>query len=209
MKNLFNVDGPVMTFLVRVADMIILSILWGICCIPIITIGPATTALYYVTLKMVSNEEDGVIKCFFRSFKLNFRQGVLLTLFFLVAYVALYFSYRIISSIEGVFGTVLSVLCLILTICILGATLYSFPILAKFYNTTGRTLKNAVMLAFQNIFSTILFTFLNVCPVILCLISTELLSLVLPLCFLLTPAVVAYLCSMRLSKIFDAQIQST
>ena len=209
MKTLFSLDNPVIAFLGRIADLIILSILWGICSIPIVTIGPATTALYYVTLKMVKNDEGSVIKSFFQSFKLNFKQGVLLTLFLLVSYAILFFVYKVVLNVEGVFGTVLLIFFLISAICILGATIYSFPLLAKFDNTIGKTLKNAVLLSFQYLFSTILFIFLNGLPLIFFLISPKLFSIILPICFLLDPALIAYMCSIRLSKIFDIQIQST
>ena len=37
--SFFNLDSPVMRFLTKVADLIILNILFLICCIPIVTIG--------------------------------------------------------------------------------------------------------------------------------------------------------------------------
>ena len=43
--SFFNLDSPVMRFLTKVADLIILNILFLICCIPIVTIGAASTAL--------------------------------------------------------------------------------------------------------------------------------------------------------------------
>ena len=69
-----------MRFLSKVADMIILNILFLITCIPIFTIGASMTALYYVTLRMVSGEEGPVSKDYFRSFKQNFRQATVIWL---------------------------------------------------------------------------------------------------------------------------------
>ena len=57
MGRFFNMDSPVMNFLGRVADLVWLNILYIICCLPIFTIGAATSALYYVTMKMVADEE--------------------------------------------------------------------------------------------------------------------------------------------------------
>ena len=50
--KLFNLDSPVMVFLSKVANLMILNVLTIICCIPIFTAGAAITALYYVTIKM-------------------------------------------------------------------------------------------------------------------------------------------------------------
>ena len=53
----FNLDSPVMNALNKMADLIWLNILTLICCIPVITIGASLTALNYVTLKLVRDEE--------------------------------------------------------------------------------------------------------------------------------------------------------
>ena len=52
MNNLFNMDGPLFRFLSKVADLMILNLIFLISCIPIVTIGASITALSYVTLKM-------------------------------------------------------------------------------------------------------------------------------------------------------------
>lgn len=46
----------------KVADLIILNLLCILCCLPIVTIGPSLTALHYVTMKMVRNEESYIVK---------------------------------------------------------------------------------------------------------------------------------------------------
>ena len=58
MSGFFNMDSPVMRFLSRVCDLMILNFMCLICCIPIVTIGASVTALYSVTLKMVRGEES-------------------------------------------------------------------------------------------------------------------------------------------------------
>lgn len=65
MGSFFNMDSPVMRFLSRLCDLMILNILCLICCIPIVTIGASITALYSVTLKMVKGEDSYIAKGFF------------------------------------------------------------------------------------------------------------------------------------------------
>lgn len=60
---MFQIDGPVVSFFSFLCDMIILNILWIICCIPIVTIGPATIAAHYVAMKLVRDEGRSVKKC--------------------------------------------------------------------------------------------------------------------------------------------------
>ena len=65
-------------------DLIVLNLLFLVCCIPVVTIGPAITALHYVTTKMAGEKErhSGGRQFFFKSFRANFRQGVLMGILF-------------------------------------------------------------------------------------------------------------------------------
>lgn len=58
----------------------LLSVLWLIGCVPVFTIGASTVALYYVAMKMVRDEEEGIVRRFFRAFRENFRQSIPVTL---------------------------------------------------------------------------------------------------------------------------------
>ena len=60
-----------------------LNLLWILCSLPVFTIGASTTALYYVTLKMVQDEESNITAMFFRAFRENFRQATTLWLIML------------------------------------------------------------------------------------------------------------------------------
>ena len=80
MERLFGSDSILFKVLEKIADFVILNLLWAICCIPVVTIGASTTALYYVMLKMVRNEESHVAKMFFKAFKQNLKQGSILSL---------------------------------------------------------------------------------------------------------------------------------
>lgn len=73
--KIFNLDSPFMQFLSKMTDLLLLNLVAGICCVPIVTIGASLTALNYVTLKMVRNEDCYIFKSYFKSFKENFKPG--------------------------------------------------------------------------------------------------------------------------------------
>ena len=73
MKNIFDSEGKLMTFLDGFADVMVLAILWVICSLPIITVGASTTAFYSVMMKLVVGEESYVVRSFFKAFKENFK----------------------------------------------------------------------------------------------------------------------------------------
>ena len=71
--RLFDLDGPLMSVLNKIADMMILNLLAIICCLPIFTIGAALTALHYMCLKMLRNEDNYICKGYFKAFKEAFK----------------------------------------------------------------------------------------------------------------------------------------
>ena len=69
MFGLFNEDNFLHVALLRIWEIVLANLLFIICCIPLVTIGPAFTALYHCTLKMVKGNHIGTLKTFFRAFK--------------------------------------------------------------------------------------------------------------------------------------------
>ena len=85
MKGLFNFDSPFMQVAGFITDVIVLNILFLICCIPVVTIGPAQAALYYA-VRTLRDPEDGrsCYKLFFKGFISGFWKVSLVWLVFLV-----------------------------------------------------------------------------------------------------------------------------
>ena len=79
-----NLDSPVIVFLTTVADFMILNILFILCCAPVITIGPAVSALYTITMREARHEGGYIFKPFFKAFKNNFKQAFLLSILYLI-----------------------------------------------------------------------------------------------------------------------------
>ena len=134
MGKLFDIEGPVIQFLNRVADLMILNFLVMLLCIPVITAGAAFTSMHYVLLKIARKEEGYLIRGFFKSFKDNFRQATLIWLGML-AVIALYaVDFYIIRYSEMEFSKFFLVLFLALLFVFILTAVYVFPILARFDN---------------------------------------------------------------------------
>lgn len=147
MRDFFSMDGAVFQFLSKMADMLILNILFIICCLPVFTIGAAVTALFYVTLKMKDGEEGYVYKSFFRSFKQNFRQSTVIWLILLVLALIMGMDFNLIKAMEGNMHQVMLILLCMGVVIWLMIFLYVFPLQARFYNTIRGTFRNAILLA--------------------------------------------------------------
>ena len=73
MRDLCNTDKPLFAVLTKLTYSAYLNILWLVCSLPIVTIGASTTALFYVTLKMAEDRDDGLTRMFFKAFRENFK----------------------------------------------------------------------------------------------------------------------------------------
>lgn len=76
MDKILNVDGPLMGLLNKTGQLIVLSVLWLLCCVPVITVPAATTALYYAVCKSIRFDTGSATKEFFRSFRANVLRGI-------------------------------------------------------------------------------------------------------------------------------------
>ena len=174
MSRAFNFEGPVFTFLSRLTDLFWLNLLFIVCCMPVITIGAATTALYYVTLKMAKDEEGYITRSYFKSFKENFKQATVIWIGFLVVGMIMITDLRIVNGgntaeiLSGpALGNVIMVAVFLMGIVILMVGTYIFPILAQFDNTIKNTAKNAFLISIRHLPYTIAMLVITAIPVVL------------------------------------------
>lgn len=207
MNRIFNMDNKFFTFMGRVADLIILNLLCIVCCIPIVTIGPAITAMFYVTLKMVRNEESYIVKGFFHSFKENLKQGIIINIIVLVVFAMLSIDISLVRAMEGTMYKVLFYIFLALLFLSMMVYLYIYPVLSKFYNTIKRTFINAFLMSIRHLPYSILMLVISLLPFgILFIPSFQVQSLLFMLFTIMGGALIAYINSHFFVKIFDKYI---
>ena len=156
-----------MVFLSDLTDVVLLNVICLICCIPIVTIGPSLTAMHYVTLKMVKDEEGNVIKRYFKSFKENFKQSFIVGIVFLIITLIFYLDYKILKSagLEENKIFVIVIASIYLFVCF--TVMYIFPLLSRFENTLKQTVKNAIFMSILHIFKTIPMAIIYAIPLII------------------------------------------
>lgn len=204
MSKLFRMDSPLMRFLTKIADLMVLNILFCITSIPLITIGASWTALYSVTLKMVRDEEGSVSRSYFRSFRQNFRQATLLWLGVLVVLALLVLDIRVLNGMsEGTAPGLLRVGVEILALLGIMVLQYLFPSLARFEASLADTLKNACMMALAHLPKTALMTAAAVGAVWITLINNTTIAVGLMVWPLIGFSLMAFGNSGILRKIFD------
>lgn len=129
MNEWFSTDGPIFAWLDKLGQMILLSLLWLVGCIPIVTIATSTTALYYAVIKSVRRGRGDALKEFFHSYKANLRRGIPVTVVTLLLSAVLYGNVHI-SLAQG--DGALPTANLIALAILLLLTAYICPILSRF-----------------------------------------------------------------------------
>ncbi len=194
-------DGPLMQFLNKLADLLTVSVLWLIGCLPVVTIGASTTALYYAVIKIIQGE-GRVSSNFFKSYKQNLKQAIVVELIMavvgLILAVDLWYSF----AVESLLAQILSVAVFAMLV-VYGAVLsYLFPLLSRFYYTTGVLFKNAVLIALLNLPYTIVILFLNLVPWLLLFLRPDWFFRLLPVIVFLGAGLIAYVNSLMFLRIF-------
>lgn len=203
--KIFDLDGPVMRVLNKMADLMWLNILTLICCIPIITGGAALTALHYVVLKMVRDEECYITKDYFKSFRVNFRQATAIWLILLLIACVLGGDYYLIKNNAVEMGTVINYVLIAVAVLVICTAIYVFPVLAKFDNTVLHTIRNAFVMSMLQLPKTIAMFVMAFFPVLLYAVSLRL----VPIIVLFGISLPAYASAMLYNKFFkklEAQI---
>ena len=160
--------------------------------------GASTTAVYYVTLKLVRDEEGYTIKSFFDSFKTNFKQATLIWIILLLVGIFLGVDLTVYlgASSVGAAGLVLMAAFFAVSVLFVFVNIYAFALLARFDNTVIGTLKNALILAIRHLPYSILMTSSNV-------ILTAVGFLLFPPILLMGMGLTAFVNSWFLVKVFD------
>ena len=130
-------------------DIVILNLLFLICSIPIFTIGAAATACYAGVCRTLQKKETGLVfRTFFQDFRAAFRQATACWLMELVAILILLGDLWFAVEYSEPNNTFFIIFAAVIGAGMLLASLWLYPLIARFQNTLGGHLKNAVLLAF-------------------------------------------------------------
>lgn len=198
-----NTDGRIMNFLSKLGDMFILNVLYLISCIPVVTIGAATTALYYNTLKMAENRESYIWREYWKSFRQNFKQATVIWMIMLFCILVLGADAFLIGGMSGALGSVVALIVIVLGIFLIMTGVYVFPVLARFDNTVKNTFKNALIMAVRHLPSTIVIVALHGLPLLLAMVSIQVFIRGILVVLLFTVSILAYVQSKFFTRIFS------
>lgn len=186
--------NPLFSFLNLLGQLILLSILWTVCCLPIITVGASTVALYYTVVKVLRRNQDSLFAAFFREFRNNFLQSLNINMVFLCYFgILAYFAIPRLSAAQS--GADIGFYALV-GLAILGALPLSFvyPTISRFYHKGGALVRFLLMVIGKHPHIVLGCTLLLAAGILLVLSN--------PAALLFVPGVVCYVQSLLLEPVF-------
>ena len=207
MDNLFTYDNKFFEILGKITNIVILNLLFIISCLPVITIGASITALYYVAMQMVKEEETYIVKEFIKRFKENFKISTLVWCIMLIIgsvlavdlYASTLISNKIISNILKLVFTMISIIYIF-------ALTYVFPIISKFENTVKNTIINSILLSVQSLPYTVIMVILNLSPLLLINLFSSYWGQIILFYTVIGFGIIIYMNSIFFEKIFNKLI---
>ncbi len=160
MNNILDVDGPLITFLSKAGQCILLSMIWILTSIPIVTIGTSSAALYYAVVKSIKKNRGYPVKEYFRAWKRNFLRGTAFSIVILLLAGLMVYNREVITdtaadtSFEGgmlsayvIYDGILLLLAML--------SLYLFPVLSRFSMKASDLVKLSFLLSVKYIYYTV------------------------------------------------------
>ena len=151
MKSLFNAENWLWKPLGTLGDFVMLSLLWTLFSLPVVTLGPASAALYDAAVHSIRRGEDTVLARFFSTFKNELKEGVLAALAVLAVCAPLFLiPLFVLRRGEGL-PYLLVIWMLLLGFFLLCFLCWLWPLLSRFTMRTGPLLLTSLKLAFGHI----------------------------------------------------------
>lgn len=196
-------NNPIIKMLETLGNMMIVSLYWLICSLPIVTFVPASAALYHTCVKVIfgAGKGKGITKCYFASFKSALNPGIILSLIIIVA------TFFVIIGINtglqlykiNYLGTLYLVLGILICLVVYPAVIYIPVVVSRFEGNTMMVLRISLYFAGQNILVNIFLAVL----LVLMYYATG----IFPLFILLVPALYCDLVRPQMEKKIEAFMQ--
>ena len=162
-RQVFDPDNLFWRLISRGVDFVGLGLFWLLLCVPIVTIGPATTALYYTVVKVFRQKDTTGFTTLWTAFRANLNQGCIATLICIPFAILFAFFYSVMGMYknDGGIGAVMFVAYWVVLLIPAGVVCWLFPLLARFETGLKDAFRTAFLLTLRHLPSTFVVVLLN------------------------------------------------
>ncbi len=189
----------------KLTDLLVLNIVFVLCCLPVVTAGASLTAMYAVSLRSIRYGDGYVLRTFFDSFKKNLKQATGAWMLLLAAAALVYIDLRFFRQVElGGLSQYLKIAVLVIAFFIWIVSIWLFPVIAKMKDPLPRQISNAARMAIGYFIPyTLICMLIQGAAIYLSIINLGMMMIMLVFGF----AGVSYLCSFFIYKVFAKLIE--
>jgi len=201
MRWIFDINNPVMRYVVKIFDCMCLSVLWLVACLPVFTIGPATTAMFAVIRHYIRQEDGGLWKTFWGAFREEFKRTTLCALAAL-AFLALLVLDALVfrtMAVNGQFLGNLYWLILLLIAIVLTWLAYLFAYVERFTGGVKDSLRLSLVMMFLHPVKAI--------TVLALVLGGAALILLIPGVLVIVPGIGCWLCDIVIESVFALHLR--
>lgn len=201
MKNFFDTENKFWRLFGSFADVLVLSLLWAICCLPVVTIGAASIALYDAAAKRIHEDEGHPYKHFFHVLRTELLRGIGITVLWgLLAFLlTLGYSFLYQQGKTNSLAAMYSMVYLGSLLIPVSIFLWLLPVEARFAHGFWSLHKTAASFAFVHLPTTAL--------LLVILVGCVILAGFLPVLIFFLPSIMVMLQSTLVEKVFKKYIE--
>lgn len=181
---MFNLDNRFYRFLNKIVDFLLLNFLWFLFCLPVITIFPATAAMFGVVRSWLRKEEPSTTKMFITLFKDNVKHGLILGVVWTLLGSLFMFNVVVGFQMDGSIKMVLMPFLLIIIILYFYTSIFIFPIMVNYQLNWLEVIKNSFLFSLGHPLTSLLGIFI--------LTVVIMLTFIIPISFLVLSSTAAY-----------------
>lgn len=191
-----------MTGLRKLLNLILVSVMWLLLCIPVITAGASTTAYYHTIEKYMKYDLGYAAPEFFKSFRQNFRTATICSLI-PIAGILVFFGDAAALKVVGEKNPGLAQLDMIFYVLIAVLLVYAMwecGCIARFENSVKETLKNALIFMIAYLPTSL--------GILLLLCFAAFVVWLIPITVFIMPGVAVWLSSHLMDKVFRRHMRN-
>lgn len=191
---MMNLNSPFFRLITNIGNLILVSILSIIGCIPIVTIGASTAALYYTCVKVIRHGRGYLFSSFLQAYRSNLKQGIVVTLLGILISFVLYMDFRYITALNAAPQYLVTIYQICMTF-FASLLIYLVATMSRFSVSFFQLLKLSVFMMIRHFYYTIVMLVL--------LITVIILMMAVPFSVFFLPGIYILLTSLIMEKVLQ------
>ncbi len=157
MDKIFSSDFFLFRWLETLCDLLLLNLVWLLCCIPVVTIVPSCAAMYDCVACCILGDEGAMYRRFFATFRREWKRGILLSLLLLAVAALIVLGFLFIGALDAINSAAYLFMSLypVAVVLSLGMLSWIVAMSGRYTIRANRLFRNAMLLSIGKLPTTV------------------------------------------------------